>query len=243
MPVDYARLAADYDAVRGSEEVDRTYWFAGLSDVGPIRRGDRILDLGAGTGRFSRLAAEVGPTVAFDLSRDMLGRARGKGPFSRVRGDAHALPFRRDAFDVTIVVMVVHQLAEYPKALREIARVSRRAAIATSDMRGRSLGILDEAFPSLLAIDRARFPPIEELVAALKRNGFPRVKVVERRHRRTFTVAQELDRVRRKYISTLDLLPAGEFEKGLRFLERELPRRCGDTFETSASFSFVGASR
>ncbi len=243
MPVDYSRLASDYDAVRESDAVDRSFWFAGLSEVGSLCHGDRILDLGAGTGRFSRLAAEVGPTVAFDRSRDMLDRARGKGPFARIRGDAHALPFRRDAFDVTLVVMVVHQLADLPRALREIARVSRRVAIATSDMRGRSLGILDEAFPSLLAIDRARFPAIEDLAAALERAGFSAVRVVERPHHRAFTVAEELDRVRRKYISTLDLLPPGEFEAGLRFLERELPQRYGGSFETSASFTFVGASR
>lgn len=243
VPVDYARLAADYDAVRGSEAMDRAYWFAGLSEVGSIHAGDRILDLGAGTGRFSRLAAEMGPTIAFDRSQDMLDRARGKGSFALIRGDAHALPFRSDTFDATLVIMVIHQLADYPRALREVARVSRRAAIATSDMRGRSLGILDEAFPSLLAIDRARFPAIEDLVAALQRAGFSDVRVVQRPYHRAFTVAAELDRVRRKYISTLDLLPSGEFESGLQFLERELPRRYGDTFETSASFTFVGASR
>ena len=243
MPVDYSRLAADYDAVRGSEAVDRGYWFAGLSEVGRLRRGDRILDLGAGTGRFSRYAAEVGGVVAMDVSTDMLSRARGKGPFALVRADAHALPFRDDAFDATLIVMVLHQLADYRRVLREVARTSRRAAIATSDMRTRSMGILDEAFPSLLEIDRARFPPIPEIERALRAAGFAEVTVETRPFRRVVPAAQEIDRVRRKYISTLDLLPPGEFETGLAFLERELPARCPDGFDASASFTFVGASR
>jgi ubiquinone/menaquinone biosynthesis C-methylase UbiE len=243
VPVDYARLAADYDAVRGSEALDREYWFAALSALGGLRRGDRILDLGAGTGRFARIAAEAGPVVAADLSLDMLFRARGKGPFSVVRADAEALPFRGDAFDLTLVVMVLHQLADFPRALREVARVSRRAAIATSDMRTRTMGILDEAFPSLLRIDRARFPPIDRIVDTLHAAGFTQVAVQERPYHRSLSVAEELDRVRRKYISTFDLLPPGEFERGVAFLEQELPNRHGDRFETSAVFTFLGASR
>ncbi len=243
MPVDYAKLAADYDAVRGSDALDRDYWFAGLAKVGRVHRGDRILDLGAGTGRFSRLAAEVGAVVAADASLDMLSRARGKGPFARIRADAHSLPFDADAFDVTLLVMILHQLADVPRALREVARVSRRVAIATSDMSARTLGILDEAFPSLLAIDRARFPRIEHLVRDLESAGFSVVRVESRPLRRRLSVREQLDRVRRKYISTFDLLPTGEFDRGLAFLERELPVRFPDGFDTSAEFTFVGASR
>jgi ubiquinone/menaquinone biosynthesis C-methylase UbiE len=243
VPVDYSRLAADYDAVRGSDETDRGYWFTGLSEVGRLRRGDRILDLGAGTGRFSRLAAEAGAVVAVDRSTDMLARAREKGSFPLVRADAHALPFRKEAFDLTLIIMVLHQLQDYPRVLREVARISRRVGIATSDMSMRTLGLLDQAFPSLLKIDRARFPPIPGIVDALREAGFTEVTVEGRPYRRMIPVVQELDRVRRKYISTLDLLPPGEFEKGVAFLERELPERCPDGFDASAAFTFVGASR
>lgn len=241
--MDYAKLAADYDAVRGSEAVDREYWFAGLAALGRIASGDRILDLGAGTGRFARLAAEIGYVVAADASLEMLARARDKGGFPRVRADAHTLPFRRDAFDVTLLVMVLHQLADFPRALSEVARVSRRVAIATSDMSTRSLGILDEAFPSLLAIDRVRFPPIPRIAQALRDAGFPHVTVESRPYRRVVSAEQELDRVRRKYISTFDLLPPGEFERGLAFLERELPQRHPDGVDVSAAFTFLGAAR
>lgn len=243
MPVDYARLAADYDAVRGNEALDRDFWFAGLVEAGQLQPGERVLDLGAGTGRFSRLASEVSEVVALDRSPDMLARARGKGPFALVRGDAHALPFRGDAFDLTFLVMVLHQLADAPRALREVARVSRRVVIATADMFGRSPDLLDEAFPSLLGIDRARFPRIEAIVDALRAAGFRRVAVDPRPYRRTSTAQEQIDRVKRKYISTFDLLPAGEFERGVAFLEAELPKRHGGTYETSRVFTFVSASR
>lgn len=236
-------MAQDYDAVRGNADLDRDFWFPGLVEVGHLERGDRILDLGAGTGRFSQLASELGETVAFDLSWEMLSRARGKASFAIVRGHAEALPFRHDAFDATLAVMVIHQLRVLPRALREIARVSRRLVIATADMVRREPDILDEAFPSLMVIDRARFPPIEAIIAALPAAGFPHVWVDHRPYVRTSPVAEHLDRVRRKYISTLDLLPPGEFERGLAFLESELPRRYGDRYTTSRVFTFVGASR
>ncbi|MGQ0798020.1 MAG: class I SAM-dependent methyltransferase, partial [Methanobacteriota archaeon] len=220
----------------------RSFWLPALRDVGRLTPGDRILDLGAGTGRYARLLAEFARVVALDLSPDMLLRAAGKGAFNRVRGDAHRLPFRAGAFDATVVVMVLHQIPDYPDVLREVARVSRRIAIATADLRGRSLGILEEAFPSLLPIDRARFPAIEDVVGAVGRAGLSRLVVERRVLHRTLPVAVQLERVRRKYISTLDLIPGDEFERGVAFLERELPRRCGDVYETAIEFTFVGAS-
>ena len=241
--MDYDRTAADYDAVRGNPETDRTFWLPALVDLGGLCAGDRILDLGAGTGRFARLFAEFARVTAADLSLPMLHQAKAKGGFGVVRADAHALPFRSDGFDATVLVMTVHQLADVSQALAEVARVSRRVAIATSDMSKRHLGILEEAFPSLLGIDQRRFPTIPALTHALESSGFLSIRVEDRTLHRTMSVPRELERVRGKYISTLDLLPPGEFERGLAFLERELPRRFGDAFETRDTFTFVGASR
>ena len=54
---------------------------------------------------------------------------------------------------------------------------------------------------------------------------------------------QQLDRVRRKYLSTFDLLPPGEFEEGMRFLEREMAKRFGDRFELASNITFVAGTR
>ena len=201
------------------------------------------MDFGAGTGRFAALLAATNPVVALDASREMLEVARTKAAFSCVQGDGHRLPFIADAFDIAVVVMVLHQLADPDRALADVARVSHRVVIATTDMSSRRLGILEEAFPSLLEIDRNRFPRIDTVAAALRSVGFREIHVEERPLRRTFTTEQQLDRVRRKYLSTFDLLPPGEYERGVRFLETELPLRYGDRFETKASFTFLAATR
>jgi len=240
---DYSRLASDYDAIRGDEVVERTFWVPALREVGRLGPGDRILDLGAGTGRFSQHLASFARVVATDASRDMLAQAQAKGDFPLVLGDAQRLPFRAEAFDAAVAVMVLHHLPDIGVATRELARVARRVVIGTADMANHKIGILEDAFPSLLEIDRARFPPIATIVNALETAGFRDVVVEDRFLQRFLPVPEQLDRVRRKYISTLDLIPADEFARGLAFLERELPRRFGTTYEFRTGFTFVGASR
>ncbi|MCI4371807.1 MAG: class I SAM-dependent methyltransferase, partial [Thermoplasmata archaeon] len=181
--------------------------------------------------------------VALDASREMLDAARGKGSFERLRGDAIQLPFREGVFDATAFVMVLHQVRPWESAVREAARVSRKVVIATTDMATRDLGILGEAFPSLARIDRSRFPPIDTIAQSLLAAGFSQVRIEERPLRRLLTVEQQLDRVRRRYLSTFDLLPPGEYERGLRFLEDHLPIRFPDGFELRASYTFIGATR
>jgi ubiquinone/menaquinone biosynthesis C-methylase UbiE len=241
--VDYSRRAADYDRVRADETTDREFWLRGLIEVGGLRNRERVLDVGAGTGRFAKLLCDTNPVVALDPERAMLKVARTKGAFECVRGDGRHLPFRADTFDLAMIVMVLHHLGDYAAALREIARVAHRAVVATSDMASRRLGILEEAFPSLLAIDRGRFPSIPALLAALEAAGFHDTVVEEREYARWLTTEEQLDRVRRRYLSTFDLLPPGEYERGLRFLEAEMPRRYRDGFEITARFTFVGATK
>ena len=243
MAVDYSRRAADYDRVRADETTDREFWLRGLIEVGRLRDRERVLDVGAGTGRFAKLLCETNPVVALDPETAMLQIARTKGPFDCVRGNGRRLPFRADSFDLAMIVMVLHHLGDYAAAMREVARVSRRVVIATSDMATRRLGILEEAFPSLLPIDRGRFPSISRVVGALGEAGFRAPVVEERAYVRRLTTEEQLDRVRHRYLSTFDLLPPGEYERGLRFLEAEMPRRYPDGFEIAARFTFVGATR
>ena len=243
MPVDYSRRARDYDEVRADDRTDREFWVLGLMELGRIAPGDRVLDLGAGTGRFASLLHPTNRVIALDPSVEMLTVARGKAPFACVRGDGQRLPFRRDSFDVTIAVMVLQHLAHFEAAIREAARIAPRIVIATSDLSTRRVGILEEAFPSLLSVDRNRFPQVEAIVASLKAAGFGRVRVERRPLVRTLSVERQLDRVRRKYLSTFDLLPPGEYERGLGFLEREMPRRFGDAFELVSEITFVAGTR
>ncbi|HEX5502757.1 MAG TPA: methyltransferase domain-containing protein [Thermomicrobiales bacterium] len=100
-----------------------------------LRAGQRVLDVGAGTGLVALAARRrVGPggrVVAFDRSRDALRECRRQGaddPGASLRpvaGDAACLPFRDGAFDAVLTRSVLIYVADKSAAAREIYRVLR----------------------------------------------------------------------------------------------------------------------
>jgi ubiquinone/menaquinone biosynthesis C-methylase UbiE len=97
--------------------------------------GERILEIGPGTGYYTLDLAEwTGPdgTVEiFDLQPEMLehtaGRAaeRGLTNVTTSQGDAASLPHDADSFDAVVLNLVLGEIPEGDAALREIARVLR----------------------------------------------------------------------------------------------------------------------
>ena len=97
--------------------------------------GDRVLDLGCGTGELTRTLAAAGLRAAgCDISRQMLLRApRGRhGCAGWVQLDPgwQRLPFASSAFDVVVASSVLEYVAEPVAVLRECARVLRSGGVA-----------------------------------------------------------------------------------------------------------------
>lgn len=97
--------------------------------------GMRVLDVGCGPGSITRgLAERVAPAevVGLDASADVLAIARQEAVARGIenlrfqRGDAYALPFADDAFDVAFAHQVLQHLREPAAALREMLRVVKR---------------------------------------------------------------------------------------------------------------------
>ncbi len=241
--MDYSDLARTYDRARSAPQDVRDFWLPKVAGMADLRERARLLDVGCGTGRLAVPLSGAHRVVGVDTSREMLAIARRKGGSADfLLADATRLPFARDAFDVALAVMVLHLVRDLRGALGEIARTSRRAVIATVDIQARKPHAIDEAFPSLQGIDEARFPRIPDLVAACREAGFPAVEVHEAPRRVESSTAEFLERVRGRYISTLSVLPPGEFERGLAWLEAVLPAR-GDRYAYEHTVTFAVASR
>ncbi len=94
-------------------------------------RGQRVLDIGAGTGAASRslLAAGAVP-CAVDESWAMLRTAREVLPLAAaVAGDALALPFADSCWDAAVSAFCINHLTEPGRLLAEAGRVVRPAGV------------------------------------------------------------------------------------------------------------------
>lgn len=92
--------------------------------------GDRLLDVACGTGVVARAAAERvlpgGSVVGLDLNPAMLTVARRVAPQIDWRqGDATALPFSEDAFDIVTCQAGIFFFPDPTAALGEMSRVTR----------------------------------------------------------------------------------------------------------------------
>jgi ubiquinone/menaquinone biosynthesis C-methylase UbiE len=104
-----------------------------LRDVLRPQPGERVLEIGPGTGYYTLDMAEwVGPDGAieiFDLQREFLDHTmrraaeRGLANVVPTRGDATSLPYEDASMDAVVLTAVLGEIPDPAAALREIRRV------------------------------------------------------------------------------------------------------------------------
>lgn len=105
-------------------------WCNRVAQAAHIQPGQRVLDVGCGTGILARTLAErVGPegeVVGLDINEGMLAVARQKAPKIEWRsGPAEALPFEDNSFDAVVSQFSLMFFEDRSAALKEMVRVLR----------------------------------------------------------------------------------------------------------------------
>ena len=144
--MDAAAYDAWYDTARGRWIGETEYRL--LRGVLAPASGDSLLDVGCGTGYFTRrFAREHVHVTGLDPDAAMLQFAAARAPAQQpyLFGDACALPFPARSFDLCVSITALCFIREQSRALAEMVRVTRRRIV---------LGLLNRH--SLLYLQKGR---------------------------------------------------------------------------------------
>ena len=246
--VDYTKISQCYDETRVPLIQDTLeFYLSKIVDLGKIKDGSKVLDVGCGTGIYTiPLARRTDAlVVGLDSSKDMLEKANKKEGSHRVEwriGDAEDLPFDDAHFDCAFMTMVIHQIVSKRRAIDEIHRVLKRKGrlVIMTKSYGQLKRSVIMSFPKTRKIDLERFPTIPTLKDMLSSVGFRNTRYhVVAAGTVNVPIEDFLDRTRKKFVSTLTLLSEEEFQKGLRTFERKMREKWEDEIIYVKEYTFV----
>ncbi len=122
----FSEVASGYDRTNAIlSGGTATLWRLATVRAINAQSGEQILDIAAGTGTSSAVLAKTGAeVVAVDFSAGMIEEGRRRHPgLTFVEGDAHALPFPPDSFDVVTISFGLRNVNDPHQALGEMKRV------------------------------------------------------------------------------------------------------------------------
>jgi len=237
--VDYdRRLHSAYRAGRTlSGDTGRLWMDALAGHLGRERTGLTILDLGAGTGRFSTMLADAfdARVVGVEPSEKMRAEAERGSAHPRVvyrEGTADALPAAEGEFDFALLSMVIHHVTDVVACVRELHRVVKPDGLVfiRNVFSGRLDGVRHyEFFPSARAIDEARLPTVERVRDAFVAAGFELVALDTLEQEIDVSLSAHYERLKLRALSTFELISDAEFEAGLARLRAAADRETAPT--------------
>ena len=219
--IDYERMSARYQSGRAlSAEAAKT-WSAVVGRFVQRSTRSRILDLGAGTGRFSVLFAESleVSVVGIEPSLGMLGVAGREKPNNPVyvAGAAERIPLGDATCDLAWLSHVWHHLRDPQACADDLRRVVRRGGHVL--VRG-TFGNRLDGFPTLFHFWPAtraicaQLPTIKETVRMFEASGF-RLTQSERIQQETAaSLGDFAKRTQFRADSALTLISDSEFQDG-----------------------------
>jgi len=186
--VSASRPGLTFGGAAEAYERGRPEWPAELLDAVPVPAGADVLDLGAGTGKLTRLLATRHRVVAVEPDAQMRALIRDA---EALPGTAEAIPLADDSVDAVFAAEAFHWF-DAPRTLVEVARVLRPRGVLSLvwNRADPSEDVLPEGvLPKLpgghprltdwrLAFDAAPFEPLREVLLP-QESEVPRVVLLD----------------------------------------------------------------
>jgi len=241
--VDLEALAAGYDH-RPTTPAARVRAEA-ASDAAGLGPGTLALDVGGGRGSHAAVFAGRGALVlVVDRSQSMAVAADATSGVTAVIGDACSLPVADAVCDLVYFHLSIHY-GDWREAMAEACRVCKpggRIWIWTFRPEHHRASFIARWFPSVPSIDEARFPEPGGIVGLLGGLGCVEIEIGDAPERVERTAADWRRAVEGGFVSTLQMLPAGEVERGLLRFGRAHPDP-GEVISYDLLFCSVSATR
>ena len=237
----YDRLAASYDENWAAHSEAFNGWMSGriLERVG-LRADDRVVDLGCGTGIFSRaLATRAREVACVDPSPKMLAQLPQTGgalvPIQAAAEDVASgkvrLPY--DHVDVFLIKEALHHVRNREAVVAGLARLlapgGRMLVVTLPTM------ISYPLFRRALEVFAERQPDPADIAGAVQAAGLA-VEVTYETYRRQFARDRYVAMVRNRHMSLLSEFDDAELENGITEIERDHPE---EVLEFDDRFAFV----
>src|SRR5215469_14725710 len=157
----FDQAAEYYDDTRRLQPATQAALIAQLA--GELRSRGRCLEVGVGTGRIALDLHLSGVQMAgVDLSAAMLRKLVGKAggaPFPLAVADAVELPFGDRRLGAVVICHVLHLVASWRRAVRELVRVVRPGGVILVESATRPASALGEVIRHSWAVASPEGPP------------------------------------------------------------------------------------
>ncbi|MEO1448502.1 MAG: methyltransferase domain-containing protein [Bacteroidota bacterium] len=173
----YDRIGTGYNDTRRADP----YLLDRMEALLAITTGQKMLDIGCGTGNYTRALATRGIDISgVDPSEKMLQKARSIAPEMKWgKGSAEALPFSDECFEAILASLTLHHWKDLKAGFREMARVLNlggKLVIFTSTPAQMEGYWLWHYFPRMMEDSCAQMPTRERVEEATREAGLREFK-------------------------------------------------------------------
>ena len=215
-------------------------------------RPSASVDVGCGTGRFTRVLASTFAcrVVGIDPSRPMLRVAakalRYTPGIVLLQGRAEDVPLAPGCADLLLMSMSYHHVVDKPAALASVRRTLRGGGafcVRTCSADALDSYLYQRFFPEARSFDEQRFPSRRGLVEAVTAAGFTLKESTTVSERIAADLRTYRDNVAARAHSDLQFISDGQFAAGLQRLDEWIAAQAvdGPVFHDVDLFTFAAA--